>query len=202
MASCGIFLLSGNTQRHISQHAASNITFTSGHYRPPVANFRAFIHHLRETNLDMSRVSISKSYAVLVGIESYKHSTKKAKDVNAKIKDGAEKVLHPEQAQRKAEAERDKSKSAAMERAAEEKKAALLAEEKERQREADKGKLRLGAKRRSTGFGRKLKSLISIRSKGVQDSDVPKHASDTPGLGRGIPGTGPEDGFPAPEGKR
>jgi hypothetical protein len=43
----------------------------SGHYRPPSANFRAFVHALREAGVDLSRVSISKSYATLVGRESY-----------------------------------------------------------------------------------------------------------------------------------
>jgi hypothetical protein len=43
----------------------------SGHYRPPTKNFRLFVHSLRDEGVDMSRVSISRSYAVLVGLEAY-----------------------------------------------------------------------------------------------------------------------------------
>ncbi|CEL06484.1 hypothetical protein ASPCAL09661 [Aspergillus calidoustus] len=43
----------------------------SGHYRPPSANFHAFVHALREQGADLSRVSITKLYASLVGIEGY-----------------------------------------------------------------------------------------------------------------------------------
>lgn len=148
----------------------------------------------------MSRVSISKSYAVLVGIESYKHSRKKMTDVNTKVKDGAEKVLHPEEAQRKAEEGRDKSKSAAMERQAEERKAIEIAKAKEQQRAADIGKIRLGAKRKSGGLSRKLKGMLRIGSKDSKESET--KVDEEKILGRGIPGTGPEDGVPAPEGKR
>ncbi|KAF3357491.1 ATP synthase subunit beta [Verticillium dahliae VDG1] len=51
----------------------------SGHYRPPTSNFRAFIRSLRESRVDVSHVSISKSYAVLVGLETYVRTRKKGK---------------------------------------------------------------------------------------------------------------------------
>lgn len=43
----------------------------SGHYRPPANNFRKFVKSLKEAGADMSHVSISKSYAILVGLEAY-----------------------------------------------------------------------------------------------------------------------------------
>lgn len=43
----------------------------SGHYRPPASNFRKFLHSLEDAGVDMSKVRISKSYAVLVGLEAY-----------------------------------------------------------------------------------------------------------------------------------
>lgn len=64
----------------------------SGHYRPPTKNFRAFVHSLKDNGVDMSHVSISRSYAVLVGLEAYvktrkkiKHGVEHAHDAETKI---------------------------------------------------------------------------------------------------------------------
>ena len=43
----------------------------SGHYRPLKAALKHLITHLCSLNTDMSRVSISKFYAVLMGLEGY-----------------------------------------------------------------------------------------------------------------------------------
>ncbi len=43
----------------------------SGHYRPPVSNFRAFVQSLREAGVDMRHVAISKAYVLLAGLEAY-----------------------------------------------------------------------------------------------------------------------------------
>ncbi|KAL9007390.1 MAG: hypothetical protein Q9173_007327, partial [Seirophora scorigena] len=43
----------------------------SGHYKPPASSFRAFVHSLRERGVDMSVLSVPKSYAVLMGLEGY-----------------------------------------------------------------------------------------------------------------------------------
>ena len=51
----------------------------SGHYRPPTKNFRAFVHSLKDNGVDMSHVSISRSYAVLVGLEAYVKTRRKIK---------------------------------------------------------------------------------------------------------------------------
>ncbi|KAJ4372489.1 hypothetical protein N0V83_004263 [Neocucurbitaria cava] len=88
----------------------------SGHYRPPTKNFRAFVHSLQDNGVDMSRVSISRSYAVLVGLEAYVKTRKKLKHGVGHVKDTETKVMHPEKHKRKVEEEKDKSKSAEKER--------------------------------------------------------------------------------------
>jgi len=106
----------------------------SGHYRPPVSNFRAFVHSLKEAGVDMSHVSISRSYAVLVGLEAYVKTRRRGKRfVKALIK-GRDKLLDPAEAARQEERERDKSQSAAMEERVLELKQKVEEEEKEERR--------------------------------------------------------------------
>jgi hypothetical protein len=88
----------------------------SGHYRPPTKNFRAFVHSLEEQGCDMSRVSISRSYAVLVGLEAYVKTRRKLKHGVQHVADAEARVLHPDQYRREKEEEKDKSKSAERER--------------------------------------------------------------------------------------
>ncbi|KAJ5463848.1 hypothetical protein N7475_006983 [Penicillium sp. IBT 31633x] len=57
----------------------------SGHYRPPAANFRAFHHALQQQGVDMSHVSMSKSYVMLAGIEGYTQTKRKARTMRQKI---------------------------------------------------------------------------------------------------------------------
>lgn len=89
----------------------------SGHYRPPTSAFRAFVHSLKEKGVDMSRVNISKSYAVLLGVEGYMKTKKRAKDRIGDLTTKFERVIRPEDARRKAEQSEDKSESAKLERA-------------------------------------------------------------------------------------
>lgn len=84
----------------------------SGHYAPPAKNFRGFVHNLKDAGADMSRVSISRSYAVLVGLEGYLGAKRSVKKGEQRIKD----MVHPEEARQREEEERDKSKSAQKER--------------------------------------------------------------------------------------
>ncbi|PNY26768.1 Uncharacterized protein TCAP_03296 [Tolypocladium capitatum] len=63
----------------------SSLSPLSGHYRPPASNFRAFVRSLRDTGVDMSHVTISKSYAVLVGLETYIKTRRKGKDLLGKL---------------------------------------------------------------------------------------------------------------------
>lgn len=88
----------------------------SGHYRPPASNFRAFVRSLKEEGVDMSRVSISKSYAVLVGLELYVRTRQKGKRLLQRAAHGKDRVVHPAEAQRREEETRDKSESAEKER--------------------------------------------------------------------------------------
>lgn len=88
----------------------------SGHYRPPTKNFRAFVHSMKDNNVDMSRVSISRSYAVLVGLEAYVKTRRKVKKGIHHAKNAEEKVMRPEEHEKKKEEEKDKSKSAEKER--------------------------------------------------------------------------------------
>ncbi len=57
----------------------------SGHYRPPSSNFRAFLKSLKKEGVDMSHLTISKSYVVLVGLETYIKTTKKSKSFVQKL---------------------------------------------------------------------------------------------------------------------
>ncbi|OOQ88208.1 IQ calmodulin-binding motif protein [Penicillium brasilianum] len=65
----------------------------SGHYRPHLANFRAFHHSLQERGVDLSRTSMTKSYAILAGIEGYTTAKRKIKNVHEKL-DEAKQKLH------------------------------------------------------------------------------------------------------------
>lgn len=63
----------------------------------------------------MSHVSISRSYAVLVGLEAYVKSRKRGKKLVQKLIHGRDKLLSPDEIARREEEERDKSESAARE---------------------------------------------------------------------------------------
>lgn len=55
----------------------------SGHYRPTSSSFRAFIKTLQARNVDMSAMTVSKSYAILVGLEGYAKTKKKFEGVRS-----------------------------------------------------------------------------------------------------------------------
>jgi hypothetical protein len=88
----------------------------SGHYRPPTRNFRLFIKSLKSAGVDMTHVSISRSYAVLVGLEAYVKTRKKIKDGVHHMVHGKDKVFHPEEVKKQKEMEQDHSESAERER--------------------------------------------------------------------------------------
>jgi hypothetical protein len=88
----------------------------SGHYRPPTKNFRQFEKSLREAGVDMSHVSISRSYAILLGLEAYVKTRKKIKRGIEHLHHGKQKVVRPEDYKKMKEAQWDKSKSAEKER--------------------------------------------------------------------------------------
>lgn len=84
----------------------------SGHYRPPTAAFRGFVANIKEEGVDMTRVSISKSYAVLLGLEGYLGTKKKAKSGVKSLERRMEKLLKPDEARKREEKEKDRSESA------------------------------------------------------------------------------------------
>lgn len=112
----------------------SSLSPLSGHYRPPASNFRAFVHSLEDEGVDMSHVSISRSYAVLVGLEAYVKTRRKAKEVLRRVSVKKVEVFRPEEARRREEEAWDKSQSAALERRVLE----LERQREERRREEEK----------------------------------------------------------------
>ena len=84
----------------------------SGHYAPPARNSREFVHGLADAGADMSRVSISKSYARLVGLESCFQTKHKLTSRERKVGD----LMHLEEKRRREEEQRDKTESAEKEK--------------------------------------------------------------------------------------
>ena len=60
----------------------------SGHYRPPASSFRAFVRALAAAGVDMSHVRLSKSYAVLVGLEMYARARERGRRVLDRVRHG------------------------------------------------------------------------------------------------------------------
>jgi hypothetical protein len=106
----------------------------SGHYRPPTKNFRLFVQSLRNSGVDMSSVYISRSYAVLYGLEAYVRARNKIKHGVHQVLHGKDKVLHPEEVIKQKEEQMDKSKSAQRERE-------ILRLEKEKEKEKEKAEV-------------------------------------------------------------
>lgn len=71
---------------------------------------------MQDNGVDMSRVSISRSYAILVGLEAYVKTRRKFKHGAEHIKNAETKVMHPEEYKKQKEEQLDKSKSAQRER--------------------------------------------------------------------------------------
>ena len=86
----------------------------------------------------MSRVSISKSYAVLLGLEGYMKTKKKMEAGIKEIEREVEWMVHPEEARERERREMDMSKSAKKEREHLERE--RLAREQEKTRWRDRGK--------------------------------------------------------------
>lgn len=132
----------------------------------------------------MSHVSISRSYAVLVGLEAYVKSRKRGKKLVQKLVHGRDKLLSPDDVARREEEEREKSESAAREQ--------KFLEMQEAQERED----------------RKLLNKLHIRSRlEVRDGQTRLEGplGDKKEKGKAVdieaPGTGPESAI-APEGTR
>ena len=127
----------------------------------------------------MSRVSISRSYAVLVGLESYTKATSEVKKAEKAAKHRKDRVLHPDKVRQEEEAKMDKSQSAEKER----QHLAALKAEQEKARKGDK----------SMG-GRFSRVVDRFKGRREAETDLADGTRRSP--------EGPEDGIPAPEGKR
>jgi hypothetical protein len=142
---------------------------------------------MKENGVDMSRVSISRSYAVLVGLEAYVKTRKKFKHGVEHVKEAETKVVHPEEYERKIEEQTDKSESAQKERQ-------VLAQEVER-KEAEK---------KHSSFGRRLWKRLSRGGDG-HDELTPKERESAKQQKRkkwiSKSGEDVEDGIP-PDGRR
>lgn len=116
---------------------------------------------------------------MLAGLESYTKATSKVKSAAQAAKHERDKLLHPDKVQREKEAKMDKSQSAELER---QHLAALKAEQEKlaRSEKSIDGHL----------------SRVIGRFRGGKGMD-----SESPSGTRRCP-EGPEDGVPAPEGKR
>lgn len=125
----------------------------------------------------MSRISIPKSYAVLVGMESYMRTKRKLKGIENSLEHKKDQILHPEKVKQHDEDQKDKSESAEKERQHVEK---LKLEDKKGQ---DRGNESLKSR-----FARKL----DFRGK----EDESKETTSNGGIG--IPGTStdPKGGLP------
>lgn len=64
----------------------------------------------------MSRVSISKSFVVLIGTESYTRTKRQVKDIETSLKHQKDKIVNPGKVRERYEHEKDKSQSAETER--------------------------------------------------------------------------------------
>ena len=126
----------------------------------------------------MSRVSISRSCAVLAGLETYTKATSKVKSAEKAAKHQKDKLLHPGKVRQQEEAKKDKLESA----------------EKERQPLAG-----LRAEQETT---KSEKSMSGRFSRIVQRFKGNKAETTKSAVGTRRASEGPEDGIPAPEGKR
>lgn len=127
----------------------------------------------------MSHVSISRSYAVLVGLEAYVKTRRRGKKVMRKLIYDRDKLLNAEELQKREEQERDKTESAERERRVLE----LRAKAEEEERHMERADSRLLAK-----LGLRPRTSSSTGS-GKMGGDVKEAEVETPG-------PGPENAIP------
>ena len=141
---------------------------------------------MQDNGVDMSRVSISRSYAVLVGLEAYVKTRRKVKKSVGAVKDVETKVVHPEVYEKKVEEQKDNSKSAQRERQ-------LLADQAEKEQ----------AERKERSWKRRIWNKISRSSEkedlAVRQKEQAKEQRRKKVLSRS--GQDVESGIP-PDGRR
>jgi hypothetical protein len=119
------------------------------------------VHSLQDNGVDMSRVSISRSYAVLVGLEAYVKTRRKFKNGVGHVKETETKIMHPEEHKRKVEEQMDKSKSAERERQ-------ILAHKAEKEE----------AEKKEQSWRRRMWKRLSLSRGGGKDELTPKERED------------------------
>jgi hypothetical protein len=147
------------------------------------------VHALQNNGVDMSHVSISRSYAVLVGIEGYMKFKQKKKDVKEKIEEEKSKKTSSNDRNDSREGdvpEISKSRPTQEKVGTMETVNRVDTAESEKQPASKSG----GKKAVFAAIARTFSRRGSRESKTVEIR------------GRGIPGTAPEEGVPAPEGHR
>lgn len=97
------------------------------------------MHSLKDEGVDMSHVSISRSYAILVGLEAYVKARRRGKKIVKQLTHGRDRLLSPEELAKREEEERDKSESAERERRFLE----LKQQAEDEDREANKANIKL-----------------------------------------------------------
>lgn len=117
-------------------------------------------------------------------MESYTRTKRKVKDVESSLEHEKDKILHPDKVKQQDEQQKDRSQSAEKERQYLEKR--RLEDETKRQ----------GKKKTDESLSTRIARKLGLRSREDSNREPPRAG------GRGIPGTGPEDGVPPPEGKR
>lgn len=137
----------------------------------------------------MSHVSISRSYAVLVGLEAYVKTRRKGKKLVQKLIHHRDKILSPEDAAKREEEDRDKSQSAEKERRFLE----LQAKADEEDRESNRANIKLLEKLRI--------KTTSPRHEGDDREGEEKTKEHEKDPDISAPGPGPENAIP-PEGTR
>lgn len=155
------------------------------------------MHSLKDAGVNMSHVSISHSYAVLVGLEAYVKTRRRGKKIVQKLIHHRDKILSPEEVAKREEEERDKSESAERERRFLD----MQAKADEEDREMNSANIKLLEKLRI-----KTRSPLHERdeehgeqtTKSAEVGETKKHEKD-PDIQ--APGTGPENAI-APEGTR
>ena len=138
----------------------------------------------------MSHVSISRSYAVLVGLEAYVKSRRRGKKLLQVLIHGRDKLLSGQELAEREEADRDKSESAAREQ--------RILELKGQAEEEDRGQSRADSR---------LMDKLRIKTKphGNSTAQTSSGAGETKEVEKDpdvqAPGPGPENAI-APEGTR
>ena len=166
-----------------------------------VSNFRAFVHSLKEAGADMTQVSISRSYAVLVGLEAYARSRKRGKKFVQKLIHGRDKLLSLDEVARREEEERGESESAAREQRFRELKEQAEREDKEQNANIKLlNKLRIRSKTEPHEGETRLEGPVGVKKESEKAVDLeapgtgPESVITSEGSRSEAPGTGPSNG--------